>query len=215
MEPAAQWRTAMMQDHVSAERIRRWVLVLMSCLPAMAYAHIGQGDVAGGFTSGLLHPVSGLDHVVAMVAVGIWGAQLGAPAIWILPVTFPVVMSFGGVLGGMGVPIPGIEIGIALSGIILGGMVVFAAKPPIWVAAVVVGLFAIFHGHAHGAELPESANAIAYSMGFVMATGSLHALGILIGVLNRWPWGGKVLRACGGVIAGVGAYFLVTHFTGA
>jgi urease accessory protein len=181
----------------------------------VAYAHIGQGDVAGGLTSGLLHPVSGLDHVVAMVAVGIWGAQLGAPAIWVLPVTFPVVMSFGGVLGGLAVPIPGIEIGIALSGIVLGGMVIFAAKPPIWVAAIVVGLFAIFHGHAHGAELPESANAIAYSMGFVMATGGLHAFGILIGVLNRWSWGGKVLRACGGVIAGVGTYFLVTHFIGA
>ena len=98
--------------------------------------------------------------MIAMVAVGIWGAQLGTPAIWILPITFPMVMAVGGALGALGVPIPGIEIGIALSGIVLGIFVAFAARPPLVVAAIVVGLFAIFHGHAHGAELPASANAI-------------------------------------------------------
>ena len=182
--------------------------------PALVFAHVGQGDVSGGFLAGLEHPVMGLDHVVAMVAVGIWGAQLPAPAIWVLPVTFPLVMSFGGVLGGLAVPIPGIEIGIAASAIVLGAMVAFAARPPLWVAAVIVGIFAIFHGYAHGAELPESANAISYAMGFVVATGSLHALGILIGVINKWQAGAKCLRAGGVLIALCGIYFLVSHFIG-
>ena len=119
--------------------------------------------------------------------------------------------SIGGVLGGLGVPIPGIEMGIALSAIVLGGMIAIARHPPLWVAAIVVGIFAIFHGHAHGAELPESANAIAYSVGFVVATGSLHALGILIGVANRWSAGATFLRAGGGIIAACGFYFLTGH----
>ena len=202
------------QSVVCIHAAHRAAFALLLLVPGLAFAHIGQGDVSGGFLAGLEHPVSGLDHVVAMVAVGIWGAQLRAPAIWILPVTFPLVMSFGGVLGGLGVPIPGIEIGIALSAIVLGAMVAVAARPPIWVAAVIVGVFAIFHGYAHGAELPESANAVSYAMGFVVATGSLHALGILIGVINKWSWGDKCLRAGGILIALCGAYFLVSHFLG-
>lgn len=190
-------------------------LLALSCLISWpALAHIGQGDIAGGFLAGLEHPVSGLDHVIAMVAVGIWGAQLGAPAIWLLPVTFPIVMALGGVLGAMGIPVPGIEVGIALSGIALGTMVLFAVRPPLWIAAVIVAVFAIFHGHAHGAELPESANAMTYSIGFVVATGSLHLCGIVLGVLNKWPVGRRVLRVLGAAIALGGLYFLVQHFRG-
>jgi urease accessory protein len=197
---------------MSFDRTSRNVFALTCLLwPALALAHIGQGDISGGFLAGVAHPVFGLDHVVAMVAVGIWGAQLGKPAIWVLPVTFPIVMAFGGVLGGLGVPIPGIEIGIAVSAIVLGAMIAFATRPPLWVAGIVVGIFAIFHGHAHGSELPESANAIAYAVGFVAATGSLHALGILIGVVNRWSAGAKALRAGGGAIAACGFYFLSGH----
>ena len=180
--------------------------------PALAFAHVGQGDVSGGFLAGVEHPIRGLDHVAAMVAVGIWGAQLRAPAIWVLPVTFPLVMSFGGILGGLGVPIPGIEIGIAASAIVLGAMGAFAARPPLWIAGVIVGVFAIFHGYAHGAELPESANAIFYAMGFVMVTGSLHILGILIGLVNKWRAGEKFLRSGGVLIALCGVYFLVYRF---
>ncbi len=189
------------------------IMLALACLlwPAVTLAHVGQGDISGGFLAGVAHPVLGPDHVVAMVAVGIWGAQLGAPAIWVLPVTFPIVMAFGGVLGGLGVAIPGIEVGIALSAIVLGGMIAIAGRPPLWVAAIVVGVFAIFHGHAHGTELPESANAISYSVGFVAATGSLHALGILIGMANRWNAGAKALRAGGGVIVACGLYFLTGH----
>ena len=195
-----------------AARGAAFAFLLMA--PALALAHIGQGDISGGFLAGLEHPVFGLDHVVAMVAVGIWGAQLRAPAIWVLPVTFPLVMSFGGILGGLGVPIPGIEIGIAVSAIVLGAMIALAARPPLWVAGLIVAVFAIFHGYAHGAELPESANAISFAMGFVIATGSLHALGILIGVINKWKAGERGLRAIGVLISLCGAYFLVSHFTG-
>lgn len=193
---------------------RRAALALLLCSPALAFAHVGQGDISGGFLAGLEHPVFGLDHVVAMVAVGIWGAQLRAPAIWVLPVTFPLVMSFGGVLGGLGVPLPGIEIGIAASAIVLGAMIALAARPPLWAAGVIVGVFAIFHGYAHGAELPESANALSFAMGFVIATGSLHALGILIGVINKWKAGEKCLRAGGVLISLCGIYFLISHFVG-
>ena len=118
-----------------------------------AHAHV-EGGQAVGFVTGLQHPWSGLDHVLAMIAVGLWGAQLGNPALWVLPVTFPMVMSFGAMMGLLGMPLPGIEIGIAVSAIILGGMVLGEVKPKLIVAAIMVGVFAIFHGHAHGTELP-------------------------------------------------------------
>src|SRR4029077_10408765 len=140
--------------------------------------------------------------------VGLWGAQLGAPAVWLLPVTFPMVMAFGGVVGLMGIPLPGIEVGIAVSAIILGVMVGLEARPPLWVAAVVVGFFAIFHGHAHGAELPSGADALLYSIGFVVATGCLHATGIGLGLIHRWPAGKLTLRAAGVAVALAGVCFL-------
>ncbi len=170
-------------------------------------AHI-QGGEATGLLNGLRHPVSGLDHIVAMVAVGLWGAQLGPPAMWLLPVTFPMVMAFGGMVGLMGLALPGIEIGIAVSAIILGVMVGWEARPPVWLAAVIVGFFAIFHGHAHGAELPAGADALLYSIGFVVATGCLHAAGIGLGLIHRWPAGKWTLRATGVAVALVGVCFL-------
>lgn len=181
------------------------VVLAAACAPAAA-AHTG--SVAGGFVGGLAHPVFGLDHVVAMVAVGLWGAFLGAPAIVVLPIVFPLVMAIGGVLGILGVPLPGVEIGIAVSAVVLGLMVVFAVRPPLWIAAVLVGAFAIFHGHAHGAELPPGADALAYSAGFVIATGLLHLAGIAIGLLTRWPVGQLIVRTAGGLIACVGVVFL-------
>ena len=197
------------QRHIA--RSTMLLMLLVTMLPRIAFAHVGQGDISGGFVAGFKHPISGLDHVVAMIAVGIWGAQLGAPAIWVLPVTFPLVMAMGGVLGALGVPLPGVEIGIALSAIGLGTMVLTSARPPLWVAGLMVAVFAICHGYAHGAELPESANPVSYAVGFVLATGSLHALGILIGVLKRWRGGGLALRACGALIASTGVWFLWPH----
>ena len=143
-----------------------------------------------------------------MVAVGLWGAFLGPPAIWLLPITFPMVMALGGAIAILGVPVPGVEIGIASSAIVLGGMIALAARPPLVVAALIVGAFAIFHGHAHGAELPPGTDAVAFSVGFVMATGLLHLAGIAFGLLTRWPAGRIGVRAAGVGIALVGALFL-------
>ena len=172
--------------------------------PAMAHSEVG---VAGGLISGFLHPIFGLDHLVAMVAVGLWGAQLQSPAIWLLPITFPIAMALGGLLGVAGVPIPSIELGIAVSALVLGVMVLLSARPPLWVAALLVGFFAIFHGHAHGTELPEAANPLAYGVGFVVSTGLLHLAGILLGVLTAYPVGKRAVRGMGGVIAALGVYF--------
>lgn len=174
---------------------------------APALAHV-QGSVAGGFASGFVHPLLGFDHVIAMVAVGLWGAFLGQPAIWMLPVVFPLVMAMGGALGVVGVPVPGVEVGIALSAVVLGAMVLLAAKPPLWVAALMVGVFAVFHGHAHGTELPTSASPLAYSLGFVVATGLLHLSGIAFGVLVRWRAGRVAVRLGGAGIAAGGLAFL-------
>lgn len=172
-----------------------------------AHAHT-EGGIAGGFLSGFFHPIHGIDHVIAMFAVGLWGAFLGSPALWVLPIVFPLVMTIGGALGVMGVPLPAVETGIAVSAIALGGVVAGAVRPPLWVAAVLVGVFAIFHGHAHGTELPSAADPIAYSLGFVTATGLLHLAGIGLGLLARWPAGVKAVRAMGAGIAVGGLGFL-------
>ena len=175
------------------------------------HAHVQRGQGAS-FRTGFEHPLSGWDHVVAMVAVGLWGAQLGAPAVWLLPVAFPMVMAMGGMLGLMGVPLPGTEIGIAASAILLGSAVLSEMRPPLLVAAVVVTFFAIFHGYAHGAELPPGQSGLLYSMGFVIATGCLHTVGISIGSIHRWLWGQKLLRMAGGVVALAGALFMWRAF---
>jgi urease accessory protein len=179
----------------------------LALVPALALAHAESGQAAG-LLAGLAHPVSGLDHVLAMIAVGLWGAVLGPPAIWVLPVAFPLVMAFGGLMGLLGLPLPGVEVGIAVSAIVLGAMVLAELRPPLWLAAVIVAFFAVFHGHAHGRELPAGASALLYSLGFVVATGTLHALGILLGVAHRWRAGRQVVRAAGGGVALAGLFFL-------
>lgn len=184
------------------------VLALVFALVARLEAHVGAGQTAG-FLNGLRHPVSGMDHVLAMIAVGLWGAQLGAPAIWLLPVTFPMVMAFGGFLGLVGIPLPGVEVGIALSAVLLGAMVAREAKPSMAVAAGVVAFFAVFHGHAHGTELPAGQSGLTYSIGFVTATGCLHAVGIAIGLIHHWKSGRLALRAAGAAVALAGVFFLL------
>lgn len=179
--------------------------LLAAAAPALAHTN---RDVGAGLLSGLLHPLTGLDHLLAMVAVGIWGTQLGAPAVWLLPLTFPLVMSVGGVLGVRAVPLPAVEIGVAASAAVLGLMILLSARPLLSVAAGIVGAFAIFHGHAHGAELPAAAEPLAYGLGFVLVTGLLHAGGIAIGLLDRWPAGALALRGLGAVIGAIGLYLL-------
>jgi len=187
---------------------------------AQAHAISGEG---GGFSSGFHHPWSGWDHILAMVAVGIWGAQLGQPAIWVLPVAFPLVMSIGGFLALtlkaslsfhlFGVELHADEIGIAFSMLGLGTMVLREAKPPVWVAAVLVGLFGMCHGYAHGKELPEGESGLLYSIGFVVATGTLHGVGITLGLVHRWPAGRTALRVAGAVVLLGGFYFLWDDWT--
>lgn len=186
-----------------------WLLLLTGCLlfTPPVHAHVQQGQVIS-FVTGLEHPWSGLDHVLAMVAVGLWGAQLGNPAIWILPITFPLVMSLGAMMGLLGIPLPGIEIGIAVSAIVLGAMILGEVRPNMFVAAIIVGCFAVFHGHAHGTELPAGENGMLYSMGFVIATGCLHGVGITVGLIHRWPLGKIALRSSGAFIAAMGLLFL-------
>lgn len=190
----------------------RVAVVVGACAASgAALAHEASG-VAGGFASGLLHPLAGPDHLVAMVAVGLWGAFLGRPALWLLPVVFPLVMAAGGAAGVLGLPLPGVEVGIALSAIALGAAVAWGWRAPLALAAVIVAAFAVFHGHAHGTELPQAADPIAYSLGFVVSTGLLHLCGIAFGELTRWPWGTKAVRGLGALIALVGAVFLVRAF---
>ena len=142
-------------------------LAMLAAEPASAHS---VGGSAAGFGAGFLHPLSGFDHLLAMVCVGIWGAELGVPAIWLLPIAFPLIMAVGGALG-------------------------------------VVGVFAVAHGHAHGVELPGAADALAFTVGFVLATGLLHLAGIGIGVLIRWPVGIVAIRTGGCAVALAGCYF--------
>jgi len=188
-------------------RIRTAALLAGVTMADIAAAH-EQTDIGGGLVSGFLHPITGFDHLVAMVAVGLWGAQLGAPAIWVLPITFPLVMAVGGVLGVLGVPLPAPQIAISLSALLLGMVVALRLRLPLAAAASMVADFAVFHGHAHGVELPKAADPMAYGVGFVVATGLLHLSGIAIGLLTRWGTGERLVRGLGGTIAMIGGYFL-------
>ncbi len=193
---------------------RRIAAVLLSGLtlataPAVAHAHILQGE-AGGFLHGFEHPLSGVDHMLAMFCVGLWGAQMGGRAVWSLPIAFPLVMVVGGMLGIAGVPLPAVESGIALSIIVLGVSIAVLWRPPEWLALAVIGVFAIFHGYAHGAELPNSTDPADYAIGFVVATGLIHIAGIAVGLLFQRVRAGELSRALGGLIGLGGLYFLVS-----
>ncbi len=174
---------------------------------AQASAHTGTG-LAGGFAAGFRHPLTGYDHLLAMVCVGLWGAFLGRPLIYTLPVIFPAMMVGGAILGMLNAPLGSVEIGIAFSVTVLGGCIALSLRAPVWAACLIVGTFAVFHGYAHGKELPSAADPVGYSVGFVFATGLLHALGIAIGSLNGRPGGAVVTRTFGGLIGGAGAWFL-------
>ena len=186
----------------------RWgacaLIATLLALPASAHEQAG---LIGGLASGILHPLTGLDHLVAMVAVGLWGAELGVPALWLLPIIFPLVMAFGGVLGVMGVPLPVPEVFVAGSGLVLGLAVALRWNPGLRIAAGLVAIFAVFH--AHGMELPRAANPLGYGVGFVSSTGVLHLCGIGIGMLASRPGWQVVYRGSGGLIAVIGAYFLM------
>jgi urease accessory protein len=198
-----------MQTNISLNRaVRGLVTVLLLCGAASADAHI-DGIATGGFMAGFSHPFGGLDHLLAMVAVGIWGAWLGRPLVWALPLTFPLLMVAGGVLGIAGVSVPYVEPGIAASVVILGLAILAAWRAPLAVALVVVGVFGVLHGYAHGLELPKAAAPQAYTAGFVLATGLLHLFGIALGTLKVLPRGPDILRATGAAIAAAGVWILI------
>lgn len=172
-----------------------------------AHAH-SETMTGGGFVRGFLHPLTGGDHLLAMVAVGMWGAVLGAPLIWLLPVTFPMLMVFGAVAALAGLSLPVIEPGIALSVLVLGGAIAACWRAAIPVALAVVAFFGFLHGYAHGRELPQAASPAAYASGFVLASGLLHGAGIAIGTVRALPHGDVVLRALGAFIAAAGVWLL-------
>ena len=183
---------------------------LAAFVPTAAYAHVG-GDHAAGFVHGLVHPVTGLDHVLAMVLVGVFAWQLGGRALGLVPAAFIALMAVGGGLGMAGVTMPFVEAGIALSVIALGAVVAIRLRTPVALAMAVVGLFATFHGYAHGAEMPQTALGLAYGAGFVLSTALLHAAGIGLGVLMAWAAnerGSIAMRAAGALSALAGVAIL-------
>jgi urease accessory protein len=193
---------------MASRLLKSWLAATPAILtPAVAFAHTGVGETSG-FVHGFGHPISGLDHVLAMVMVGVFAWQLGGRALWLVPTTFVAVMALAGALEIAGIGVPFVEIGIAVSVVALGAIVAFDLKPHTAAAMGVVSLFAVFHGHAHGAEIPEDAGGVAYAAGFMIATAILHLVGIgtgfLIGAADK-----GLVRLAGGLTTVAGVALLV------
>lgn len=171
-------------------------------LPSLAHAHVGVGET-GGFLHGMGHPLGGLDHICAMLAVGLWAAQMGGRAIWAVPLTFASVMALGGILG---LHVPSVETGIIVSVLALGVLIAASVHLPLATSIAIVGLFAVFHGHAHGGEMPENASGLAFGVGFVIATAFLHACGIGLGIAIQRLASPAVVRFAGIAIVFCGGY---------
>lgn len=193
--------------------MKRTTIVLASLLTVLAgpaLAHTGVGSVSG-FSAGFGHPIGGLDHILAMVAVGILAAQLGGRSIWLVPATFVTMMIAGGGLALVGFPMPYAEQGIVGSVIILGAVIALGQRLPVVAAAGLVGFFALFHGHAHGMEMPMNVSGLEYGAGFALATALLHAAGIALGIGARKAserLAPMAVRVAGGVIAAAGLMFV-------
>ena len=187
------------------------VLAMLPAAPALAHT---AGVSVAGFAAGFFHPLSGFDHLLAMVSIGIWGAELGVPAIWLLPIAFPLIMAVGGALGIVCMPLPGGELLIAFSVIVLGLAVASAVRVPVWAALLIAGVFAIAHGHAHrgrAAVFGRRAGVHDRQIRATSATGLLHLAGIAIGLSVRWPQGVVAIRTGGAAIAAAGCYFLYQY----
>ncbi len=179
----------------------------IALVASVAQAHTGAAP-GGGFVAGLTHPFFGADHLLAMVAVGLWAALLGGRATWLVPATFVGVMAAGGLLAVMAVGMPAVEIIILASVVALGCLVAARIKASLMIAMAVVGAFALFHGHAHGTEMPAGASGLLYSAGFILATAALHALGISFALLTGRIRDGLAIRAAGGAVAAAGVLLL-------
>lgn len=186
------------------------IALLLSLVPTVVFAHDGTNMPFGGFLAGLVHPVLGYDHFLAMLSVGILSAQIGGKAIWTVPATFVGVMAVGGTLGLIGPGVNFIELGIALSLIILGIVIAAERRLAVGIAMIAVGFFATFHGYAHGTEVPQTAEPFLYALGFLTGTAAIHILGVLIGDIARHYERGKlVLRGGGAFISVVGVLFAI------
>ena len=184
-------------------------IVFAAALASGASAHTF-GAEGAGFAQGFAHPFGGIDHLLAMVAVGLWAAQRGGRALWAVPAAFVAMMALGGIAGALGLTLPLVELGIAVSLVVLGLAVTLSIRLPVAASALLVGLFALFHGHAHGGELPETASALAYGIGFVAATAALHGIGIGTGVLLKRDAGRLLVRLGGAGIAATGLLLVAT-----
>lgn len=198
-----------MTKHHSVARSALAVLALIA-VPAAAWAHPGHSTTGDGLTAGLMHPLAGFDHLLAMIAVGIVGAQLGGRALWALPTMFVGTVVIGSLVGLSGPQRPVIEIGIAASVILLGVAVAWDRRGQLGLPLVLAGLFGFVHGHAHGSEMPTVDSTILYVAGFVTATAALHVVGVLIGLIGkRSLMGTSALRLSGGVIAAAGLWLML------
>ena len=184
-------------------------LALLALTPVLAQAHPMPGEVHS-FMGGLTHPLRGLDHILAMVAVGLWAAQLGGRALWLVPAAFVSLMTLGGALGMTGLPLPlftsnaSVETGIMLSILVFGLLIVTAVRLPVFAGMALVGLFALFHGHSHGTELPAAASGLTYAVGFIVATAFLHACGVALGLIAQKKLPAPALRIAGAAIVAAG-----------
>lgn len=194
--------------------LKKWILVVTFVVgittPSIASAHIGHSAGSNGLAAGLLHPLLGWDHLLAMFAVGLLGAQLGGKLMWIVPGTFVLGMIGGGIAGIIGMPVPAVELGIALSVLLLGICVAAELKFNPFVPVIFAAIFGIVHGHAHGGEIPNVENALGYTIGFTIATTMLHLLGLLTGRSARKNVQGiGRLRLSGAAIAMAGCWLLL------
>ena len=183
--------------------MRALIALLTILLPTAALAHPGHGDTVG-LAYGFMHPIGGLDHVLAMVAVGVFAFVLGGRALWLVPASFVGMMAAGFLLGAAQVEVPFVELGIALSSVVIGGAAARGRPMPVAAAAALVGVFAVFHGHAHGAEMPANAAGFEYAVGFMLATALLHLLGIggAMGVARLvGKYGKQIAQVAGGLFA--------------
>jgi urease accessory protein len=199
-----------MRNRIAERMLIAAIVALLAgvSFPSSAIAHVGVGPTSG-VLNGLAHPVTGLDHILAVVAVGLWAAQRGGRAIWLVPLAFVSVMAVGGVLGMMAISIPFVEQGIVASVLALGVLIAAAVRLPLVASMLLVGLFALFHGHAHGAEMPDTAAGLAFGLGFILATASLHGIGIGLGLAVQRLGRERLVRYAGGAIAACGVYLAI------
>ncbi len=192
---------------MKATRIAAGAALALIGAATPALAHSGHGDTSG-FVAGFLHPVGGLDHVLAMVAVGLFAAHLGGRALWAVPAAFVALMAVGGALGMNGANVPYVETGIALSVVVFGLTLASGAALPVGLAVGLVGFFSIFHGHAHGAEMPPNTSGAAYAAGFLIATALLHGAGIALGMGAARLASQRAVRIGGAAMAAAGVGLL-------